>query len=170
MRLFVSASFLASVMVQLWSCTTLSKSSADAVAGASPPGELVSGKDDLPPELRDANKFDPAATLDADAVKNSDFYEVQQKAEADRAALDAAWKEQDAKDEAMRKAQDDEERKRLDEQRKADAAKEQTRNESRSAYQKSMARRERDRRDAERAVGKMPTISHKDVMWNGLEE
>ena len=171
MRIILLTVGLSFASYYLVACSSSGKNQGQGMAepvGAQTPA--TSGAGDLPPELRDASTFDPATTLDAETVKQSDFYQVRQKTEADRAAVDAAWKAQEVRDEALRKAREDEERKKRDEKLREEAINEQTRQESIHNYKKTAAQRLRDRQDAERAVKKMPTITHEDVMWNGLED
>jgi hypothetical protein len=165
---------LVSVSLAMSGCTsTKTKSAEDPVAASAeaPKTEETTGVVDasLPPELQDAHKFDPATTIDQETLKNSDFYQVKREVEVSKSALDAEWKAQDALEQSVIKAKEDEEKRKALEQAKEDEAKEEARLKATKDYEANQQKRMKEEQEAMRKVATMPTISEKDVNWNGLE-
>lgn len=130
----------------------------------------ASADNDLPPELREAEKFDPATTLDEKQVQESDFYKVRKDVESKKGTLDQEWKAQDQLDSEVRKAKEDEERRKKEEQKKEEEEREKARQESVKSYNSNSKKRAHQERVARDNAAKLPTISHEEVMWNGLED
>ncbi len=124
---------------------------------------------DLPPELRDADKFDPATTLDEKQVQDSDFYQVRKEVEGKKAHVDQEWKAQDQLEDSVRKTKEDEERKKKEDQKKEEESREKARLESVKNFNANAKKRAHDERVARDRVAKMPTITKEEMMWNGLE-
>lgn len=124
----------------------------------------------LPPELQNVDEFDPAATIDAEAVKGSDFYEVKKTVENNKSALENEWKSQDEQEEAVKKAKEAERLKREQEQAAEEKAREQARLNAVKDHKTSEALRKKYMREANARVKKMPTITKQELLWNGLED
>lgn len=172
-RIFYGLLFTASMMSLR--CTSNKQGTANPepvqanhAATSEPSAPAVDG--DLPPELRDVQKFDPAASIDAEAVKNSDFYQVKKNAETNRPSLDADWKAQDELEKSVKKAKEDEEKRKKEDAKKEEQLREQSRVKSAKEYKDASAQRARYIREANEKVKKMPTISKREIMWNGLED
>ncbi len=127
------------------------------------------GDTSLPPELRDAQTFDPAASLDQKSIEESDFYKVKKEAESAKTKVDAEWKAQDEQESALRKAKEEEEKRKKEELKKEDERKEESRKRAVNEYKKYAKERAQKERRAAEMVKKMPTISQEEVNWNGLE-
>jgi hypothetical protein len=125
---------------------------------------------DVPEELRNAHRFDPAATLDPKVVHESDFYQIKQAIERNRAVLEAAWKEQEAIEARVKAALNEEK------QRKASLAKQEEeelarkRQESAAEYERTKDLQEKYENEANERVKKLPTIRRSDEVWRGLED
>ena len=124
----------------------------------------------LPPELQNAQNFDPASTIDPNAVKNSDFFQVKKEAETNRTNLEKDWKMQDDQEESVKKAKEAEKLKQDQDQKKDDEAREESRMKSVKEHKSSAAQRARFMREANDRVKKMPTITKQEIQWNGLED
>lgn len=92
-------------------CTTTKMNDGNSGVGdpaSSAPNESGSSpntSEELPPELLDAQRFDPVTTMDQKTIQESDFYQIKQSVEQNKNALDEGWKEQD-RVEALIKATD----------------------------------------------------------------
>lgn len=132
--------------------------------------ESTPGNDhDLPPELRDTETFDPATTLDAQQVQESDFYKVRKEVDDKRAHLEAEWKAQDQLDNDVRKAKEEQLRLEKEQMKKDEEEREKSRLEAIKNFGANAKKRARDERIARDRAAKLPTISNEEVMWNGLE-
>jgi hypothetical protein len=163
------------VPLTILSCTT-SKSGSNQTASVSeviaPNADIAADQlsDDLPPELKDASRFDPAVTLDPKAVQESDFYQIKQSIDQNRDALEAGWREQERMENSVKAASS------AEEQRNAAAAKadqeerERRRLKQIEAFEKSKAQREKDEQKANKAAEKLPSIKSDEVNWKGLED
>ena len=153
------------------SCTTSKspKQGADVVA-TSPVDDSEPGLQDVPAELRHAHRFDPALTLDPKVVQESDFYQIKQAIEQNRAILEAAWKEQEAIESRVKAALS------AEKQRKADLAKQEEeelarkRQAAAEEYERTKDLREKYENEANERVKKLPTIRKSDEVWRGLED
>jgi len=153
------------------SCTTSNsaKNSSDVV-DASESEHAGPAVQDVPDELRYAHRFDPAATLDPKVVQESDFYQIKQSIEQNRAILETAWKEQEAIEARVKAAAT------AEKQRKADLAKQEEeelarkRQEAAAEYERTKDLREKYENEANERVKKLPTIRHSDEVWQGLED
>lgn len=151
-------------------CTS-SKVKEEEPVKPNPPSEVSkAGEDDLPPELKDVDKFDPATTLDEKQIQDSDFYKVKKDVESKKEALDKEWKSQDQLDGDVKKAKEDEERRKKEEQKAEDEAREQKRQEMIKNYGSQSKKRAHEERIARDRAAKLPTISKEEVNWNGLED
>jgi hypothetical protein len=163
------------IPMNLTSCTSTKSGSQEA-----PSGDVVSASalntpqgqtnEDLPLELKDAQRFDPAVTLDPKVIQESDFYQIKQSIEQNRAALDAGWREQERMENSVKDANS------AEAQRKAAAAKaeEEERKRQRQkqieAYEKSKDQRAKDEQKASENAEKLPSIKNNEVNWKGLED
>lgn len=130
----------------------------------------AAGDHDLPPELRDAGSFDPATTLDAQEVQETDFYKVRKEVDDKRAHLDAEWKAQDQLDNDVRKAKEEADRRDKEQMKKEEEEREKSRLEAVKNFGANSKKRAREERIARDRAAKLPTISKEEVMWNGLED
>lgn len=159
--------YVSVLMASLMSMRCATKKSSDEVKEPVAAAPSAAADENLPPELREAHKFDPAAELDA---KGTDFDEVRKNVQANASAIDAEWKAQEQLEDSVRKSKEDEELRKKEEQKKEEAEREQARLEATKNYKANAARRAREEREAREEVKKMPTISKEEVMWNGLED
>ena len=155
------------------SCTTShSKKPAGTEAVSAQNQELddPTALQDIPAELRDAHKFDPASTLDQKTVQESDFYKIKQSIESNRAVLEAAWKEQERIEASVRSSLT------AENQHKAALAKQEEEDRERKRqlaiedFENNKDRRAKDASDADEEVKKLPTIKKSEVLWKGLED
>lgn len=166
-RAIYSSILLASLIAMGCSTNNQRQDSKDPVAADKAAGADASG---LPPELRNVDGYDPATSIDSESVKNSDFYQVKKAVESNRVNLDNEWKAQDAQEEAVKKAKEDEKQRQLDQQKKEEAERAAQREEANKAYNKNAAKQARYTKEANERVKKLPTISKEEVLWNGLED
>jgi hypothetical protein len=129
----------------------------------------VEGDQSLPPELRDAQSFDPASSLDQKAIEESDFYKAKKEAESAKIKVDEEWKAQDELDSNIRKSKEEQEKRKQEELKKEDERKEESRKRAVNEYSKYAKERAQKERKTAEMVKKMPTISEEEVNWNGLE-
>jgi len=164
----IYASLLTFSLISL-RCTT--KPSTEAPKEAVAPAQQASADtSSLPPELRNVDSFDPAATIDPEVVKNSDFHQVKQTTEANRQAVDSEWKAQDALEESIRKAKEEEKKKQQEQEEKEKRELEEQRKEANRRYKSNAVREARYMKEAEERAKKLPTISKEEMLWNGLED
>jgi multimeric flavodoxin WrbA len=157
------------------SCTT-TKSGAQNTAS----GEVVSSSqttpdgsqsnEDLPVELRDAQKFDPASTLDPKVVQESDFYQIKQSIEQNKAALDAEWKEQERMENSVKSAKSAEDQRKMETAKAEDEERERQRQKDIETYEKSKDQRTKDEQKTIDDAEKLPSIKNNEVNWKGLED
>ncbi len=157
-------------------CTTTKMNDGNSGVGdpaSSAPNESGSSpntSEELPPELRDAQRFDPVTTMDQKTIQESDFYQIKQSVEQNKNALDEGWKEQD-RVEALIKATD-----KAAEEKKSAAAKaeederERQRLEAIKDFDKNKDKRAKEEEKANDDVKKLPTINRNEENWKGLED
>lgn len=154
------------------SCTSLKsspKQSSDVVDAAQtdsnePPLQ------DVPEELRNAHRFDPAVTLDPKVVQESDFHQIKQAIEQNRAVLEAAWKEQEAIEARVKAALTAEKQRKADLARQEEEERDKKRQEAAAEYERTKDLREKYENEANERVKKLPTIRRSDELWQGLED
>ena len=143
----------------------------DVVSAAPADGTTtaVAADADLPPDLQNYGKFDPAATLDPKSIQESDFYQINKSTLDDKANLDAAWAEQDrlessvknhkkeTDDATLKKAKDESDAIERDRQLKVENAK------------KNKNTEDDEERKAAEEVKKLPTISDDELNWKALD-
>lgn len=169
-RLLYSVIIFASLASMRCTSTKQSEPVKDPVQ-ATDPATAVTGTDqDLPPELRNADNYDPAASIDAESIKSSDFYQVKKSVESNRASLDSEWKAQDEQEEAVRKAKEAEKAQKEAVEQEEQKAAEEARLQAIKEYKSSAKKRAKYIHEANEKVKKMPTISREEVLWNGLED
>ena len=158
--------------VSFMSCTSTSdaKKVQDPVSGSGVGADGKPVDPNLPDELKDAESFDPAAHLDANGPSAGDFNEVKKEIESTKASLDAEWKAQEDRENAIKLKKDEEKKKREMEIKAEEQKQEEARLKSIKEYEKTSKMRVQWEEEAQKQVAKMPTISDKDLMWSGLEE
>lgn len=155
------------------SCTTsnsTNKSSEGVISAESARGADQPDLQDVPEELRNAHRFDPALTLDPKVVQESDFYQIKQSIERNRAALEAAWKEQEAVEARVKAALSAEKQRKAELAKKEEEERDLKRRQAAEEFEKTKDIRAKYEVEAEKRVKKMPTISRDDELWNGLED
>jgi hypothetical protein len=125
---------------------------------------------ELPEELRDAHKYDPAATLDTATVQESDFFQIRKSVDENKAALDSAWREQEQLENRVKSAKTIEEQRRAAEAKRQEEELERKRQQEVAEFEKNKSKRAKEAQDAEDAMKKLPTISKDEIMWQGLED
>ncbi len=156
-----------------YSCTATKKDGAKAssdpvTAGAS--NSQTGSQEDLPAELKDAQSFDPADSLDQKTVQESDFYQIKKSVEENKAALDAAWREQDRLESQVRAAKADVEKQKALTTKQEEEAREKQRLKDVEEFEKNKTKRLKEEKAAEEEIQRLPTISKDEVMWEGLED
>lgn len=153
-------------------CTSAKKEEApkEPVKAEAQQAPVSEADKDLPPELRNVESFDPATTLDEKQVQETDFYQVRKEVESNRAALDKEWQAQEQLDGSIRKAKQEAELRKKDDERKEKEAIEKARQEAIKNYNANANKRARQERIERDRAAKLPTISKEEVMWNGLED
>lgn len=156
-----------------YSCTSTKKDakavSTEPVAAGSASTPSAS-QEDLPPELRDAQSFDPAASLDQKTVQESDFYQIKKSVEENKAALDAAWREQDRLENNVRAAQAEVEKQKALNAKKEEEEREKQRLKDVEEFEKNKAKRAKEEKAADEEIQKLPSISKDEIMWQGIED
>jgi hypothetical protein len=149
---------------------TSSTTPTDPVNAGSNTSSQDANAGDLPPELSDAQRFDPASTLDPKVVQESDFYQIKQSVEQNKAALDATWKEQDRLENSVKTSATQEEDKKAALLKAEEEERERQRQKQVEAFEKSKDQRAKDEKKAKEAAEKLPGISNEEVNWKGLED
>jgi hypothetical protein len=158
------------VAITLAACTTTNPS-ANPSGGTDPvSGDATTSTDELPAELKDAQKFDPAATLDPKVVQESDFYQIRQSIEQNKAALDAGWKEQERIEASVKSTAAQEEARKAALAKAEEEERERQRQKQIEAYESTKDQRAKDEIKAQEAAKKLPGISNEEVNWKGLED
>jgi hypothetical protein len=163
------------VPLALISCTSTKSGSQGA-----PTGDIVTASDtntsqgntneDLPVELKDAQRFDPALTLDPKVVQESDFYQIKQSIEQNRAALDAGWREQERMENSVKAANSAEDQRKSAAAKAEEEERERLRQKQIEAYERSKDQRAKDEQKASENAEKLPSIKNNEVNWKGLED
>jgi hypothetical protein len=156
-----------------YSCTSTKKdgkASSDEPVAAGVPSSQGAGQEDLPSELRDVQTFDPAASLDQKTVLESDFYQIKKSVEENKAALDAAWHEQDRLESNVRAAKAEVEKQKALNAKKEEEEREKKRLKDIEEFEKNKAKRAKEEKAAEEEIKKLPSISKDEVMWEGIED
>ena len=138
-----------------------------ALAGGPTPAVTVDP--DLPADLQNYGKFDPAATLDPKAIQESDFYQINKSTLDDKAKLDAAWAEQDRLESSVKnhkKETDDAQQKKAQEESDAIERDRQLKVEN---TKKNKSTEDDEQKKAAEEVKKMPTISEDELNWKALD-
>jgi hypothetical protein len=161
--------------MSLSSCTTTKSSSQgtatqDIVATGHNQGTGPDSNEDLPVELKDAQRFDPATTLDPKIIQESDFYQVKQSIEQNRAALDAGWREQERMENSVKSATSAEAQRKATQEKVEEEERERQRQKQIEAYERSKDQRSKDDQKASEDAEKLPTIKNNEVNWKGLED
>lgn len=155
------------------SCTTShSKKPAgtEAVSAQNQESDDPTALQDIPAELRDAHKFDPASTLDQKTVQESDFYKIKQSIESNRAVLEAAWKEQERIEASVRSSLTAENQHKAAVAKQEEEDRERKRQLAIEEFETNKDRRAKDVSDADEEMKKLPTIKKSEVLWKGLED
>lgn len=162
-------SLMASALIYT-GCTTTKKSptgSKDVVAGSA---DATLSNEDIPVELKDAQSFDPATTLEQSVVQESDFYQIKKSVEENKQTLEAAWKEQERLEASVRAANAEEEKKKAIAAKQEEEERERQRQIAIAEFEKNKEKQAKEEKAALDEVKKLPTISNEEVMWNGLED
>lgn len=176
LRFRIHASLLCGLMASVLAstaCTTPktanSSMSQDVVAPAAPPkGAYVD--QDIPEELKNADQFDPATTLDRSIVEQSDFYQIKKSVEDNKKALDAAWKEQERIEASINAQKAEEQRQKALAAKAEEEERERQRQIAIKEFEKNKQKRAKEELEAIEEVKKLPTISRDEVKWQGLED
>ncbi len=169
----VGAFLTALLAISTSSCTSLqsSKKAGNEVIQAGENAEANPlANEDIPEELKSSLTFDPAHTLDPKVVQESDFYQIKQEIERNRAALEAAWKEQEAAEARVKEALAAEKTRKAELAKQEEEERERQRLKDAELYEKQSQMRAKYEADAEKRVKKMPTITRDEELWNGLED
>jgi len=161
------------VAMSLGSCSTFSsnkKTLADGTVVDVSSDTDSADQQDIPLELRNASRFDPAQTLDQKVVQASDFYQIKQAIEKNKQILEAAWKEQEAIEARVKAALSEESQRKAALAKQEEEERERRRQIAAEEYEKSKDIRAKYEDEAQQRVKKMPTISRSDELWNGLED
>lgn len=153
------------------SCTSLkSPQQPSDVVDAAQTESTEPSMQDVPAELRNAHRFDPAVTLDPKVVQESDFHQIKQAIEQNRAVLEAAWKEQEAIEARVKAALTAEKQRKADLARQEEEERDKKRQEAAAEYERTKDLREKYENEANERVKKLPTIRRSDELWRGLED
>jgi hypothetical protein len=125
---------------------------------------------DLPVELRNAENYDPASSIDKATIETSDFNEVKKEVELNRGNIDKEWKAQNDLEESVKKAKEAEKLKKEEEEKKESKAREEARLKAIKEYNVNKPKEKKYIKEANARVKKMPTITKEEVLWNGLED
>ena len=169
-RLIYAVVLLSSLALLRCTSSKVKDDAQEPVKVEAKPVASAAGEYELPPELRDTDKFDPATTLDAQQVQESDFYKIKKEVDDKRPHLDADWKAQDQLENDVRKAKDDATRRDKEQLKKEEEDREKARQESIKNFGANSKKRAREERIARDRAAKLPTISKEEVQWNGLED
>ena len=154
-------------------CTSLhasKKTNGEAVEASANPEVNPLANEDIPEELKSSLTFDPVHTLDPKVVQESDFYQIKQEIERNRAALEAAWKEQEAAEARVKEALAAEKTRKAELAKQEEDERERQRLKDAETYEKKREMRAKYEADADKRVKKMPTITRDEELWNGLED
>jgi len=170
----IAGAFLTALLaMSTSSCTSLQaskKTSTEAVEASAKPEVNPLANEDIPEELKSSLTFDPVHTLDPKVVQESDFYQIKQEIERNRAALEAAWKEQEAAEARVKEAMAAEKTRKAELAKQEEEERERQRLKDAELYEKQREMRAKYEADADKRVKKMPTITRDEELWNGLED
>jgi multimeric flavodoxin WrbA len=156
-----------------YSCTSTKKTGAtganDPVATDASAAAKGSGED-LPEELKDALNYDPATSLDAKTVEESDFYQIKKSVEENKANLDAAWREQERMESSVKAAKQESEKQKALKAKQEEEERDKQRLKEIEEFEKNTERRAKEAKAAEDEISKLPTISKDEIMWQGIED
>lgn len=170
---FVGAFVAALLALSFSSCTSLQSSKkpeTEVVQAETKPEANPLANEDIPEELKSSLTFDPVHTLDPKVVQESDFYQIKQEIERNRAALEAAWKEQEAAEARVKEAMAAEKTRKAELAKQEEEERERQRLKDAELYEKQREMRAKYEADADKRVKKMPTITRDEELWNGLED
>jgi type IV secretory pathway VirB10-like protein len=161
-------------ILSLWTaCSTPQKNTpppSDPVSAQPTQAATTPPTDDtLPPELQNAKSFDPATTLDPQTVKDGDFYQVNKSIQDDKAALDAAWAEQNRIENVLNAAKEETEKSKLKNAKDEEEKLARQRQLEIDNYEKNKDKQNEEERNAADEVKKMPTISDDELNWKALD-
>lgn len=142
-------------------------SKADETVDEEPGSALSDGK--LPPELSQDQEIDATQFLDANAVKESDFLQVEQELKKTQKERDAGIAEQVRMEREIEQIKAAEKKAEADRMQAEELEREMQRQEARRNSKANAKKQKAWDAEAEKAAKDLPTITHDEMNWNGLE-